>query len=119
MSGETELSEVPNDEDAESKRSRRMERNARIRIEEEREFERAFKKVEDEMRHEGATDKEIQRKKNAYRRLSGPFGTHAWHADGTPYTEENYIRANMEVPLDVDEQKPIRVAPLKRDASDL
>ena len=117
MSGETELSEVPNDEDAEWKRIRRMERNERIRTEEEREFERAFKKVEDEMRHEGATDKEIQRKKNAYRRLSGPFGTHAWHPDRTPYTEEDYIGANMEVPLDVDEQKPIRVAPLKSDGS--
>ena len=117
MSGETELSEVPNDEDAERKRIRRMERNERIRTEEEREFERAFKKVEDEMRHEGATDKETQRKKNAYRRLSGPFGTHAWHADRTPYTEEDYIGANMEVPLDVDEQKPIRVAPLKSDGS--
>ena len=78
-----------------------------------KEFEGTFKRVADEMREGGATEEEIQRKENSFRRFSEPFGTHVWHADGTPYTEEDYIRAGMEVPLDVDEQKPIRVAPSK------
>lgn len=111
MPAETELGDIPKDEDAETKRKRRMERNERIRAAEEERLESAFKNIEDRMRQEGASDKEIQRKKHALRRFSEPFGTHVWHADGTPYTEEDYIRANMEVPLDVDEQKPIRVAP--------
>ncbi len=110
MAGDTNQRIRPEDEDAESKRKRRMERNERMREEEERAFESGFKRIEKEMREEGATDKEIQRKKNAYRRFSEPFGSRAWHADGTPFTEEDYIRAGMEVPLDVDEQKPIRVA---------
>jgi len=110
MSADNRQPELPQEEDAETRRKRRTERNQRLRAEYEEFFEARFKTVAEEMRADGATDKEIQRKKHAFRRLSGPFGTHVWHADGTPYTEEDYIRANMEVPLDVDEQKPIRVA---------
>ena len=117
MSGETELSEIPKNEDAKGKRKRRLERNERIRAEYEMAFETNFKTVEDRMREEGATNEEIQRKNSAYRRLSEPLEPYVWHPDGTSYTEEDYIRANMVVPLDVDEQKPIRVAPLKSDGS--
>ena len=113
MSGDNRQQEIPQVEDAETKRKRRMERNAKISAEYERWFESRFKSFEDQMREEGATNEEIQRKKAAYRRLSEPFGTHAWHADGTPYNEDDYNRAGMEVPLDVDEQKPIKVAPIK------
>ena len=103
----------PEHEDAESKRKRRMERNERLRMEREKRLESSFKTIADKMRREGATDEEIQRKQNSYRRFNEPFGTHVWHADGTPYAEEDYIRAGMEVPLDVDEQEPIQVAPKK------
>ena len=32
------------------------------------------------------------------RRFAEPFGTVAWRADGTPFTEEDYERAGMDVP---------------------
>ncbi len=119
MSEETELSQIPQDEDAESKRKRREARNERMRAEDEAAFERNFRRIADEMRLEGATDEEILRKRHAARRMSGPSFTNAWHADGTPYSEEDYIRAGMQVPLDVDEQKPIRVVPRNNEDSDL
>lgn len=31
-------------------------------------------------------------------RFAEPFGTVAWHADGTPFTDEDYERAGMDIP---------------------
>ena len=32
------------------------------------------------------------------RRFAEPFGSQAWHADGTPYSDEDYRRAGLAVP---------------------
>lgn len=37
-------------------------------------------------------------RKGLGRRFAEPFGTVAWHADGTPFTDEDYERAGMDVP---------------------
>ena len=110
MSGDNIQPEIPQEEDAETKRKRRIERNERLRAVYEEFLEARFKPIEEEMRAEGATEKEIQRKRSFYRRISEPLEPNVWHADGTPYTEEEYIRAGMAVPLNVDEQEPFRVA---------
>lgn len=111
MSADNRQPELPQEEDAETKRKRRTERNQRLRAEYEEFFEARFKTVAEELRAEGATEEEIQRKKHFYRRISEPMQPRIWHADGTPYTEEEYIRAGMAVPLDVDEHEPIQAVP--------
>ena len=111
MPADNRQQELPQEEDVETKRKRRTERNQRLRAEYEEFFEARFKTVAEELRAEGATEEEIQRKKGFYRRISEPMEPRVWHADGAHYTEEEYIRAGMAVQLDVDDQKPIQAAP--------
>ncbi len=56
MSADNRQPELPQEEDAETKRKRRTERNQRLRAEYEEFFEARFKTVAEELRAEGATD---------------------------------------------------------------
>ncbi len=119
MSEDTREPEIPQEEDAATRRERRTARNQELRAEYEEFFEARFRTVAEELRAEGATEEEIQRKKHFYRRISEPLQPRVWRADGTPYSEEDYIRSGLAVPLDVDEHQPVQADPPEDDDRDL
>lgn len=119
MSEDTREPEIPQEQDAATRRERRTARNQELRAEYEEFFEARFKTVVEEQHAEGPTEEEIQRKKHFYRRISEPLQPRVWRADGTLYTEEDYIQSGLALPLDVDEHQPIQADPTEDDDKDL